>query len=687
MFAFLAVAHQASAVIQMSFYPPVVPETQTDPVRFEALVQGGVPPVLFNYDGVDRPMYDDGTHGDRVAGDGLWTILFTPEEILSKNTGDQVFRPFIGTCRASKTGTFDVFAEVWTSEIGLRTVRPIDATGQETDYVVNYTATRNEIQGLDAQKWAKRFYATHGDKYDFLNFVLIYDLIRQPSHTRVKQPVQGIDASVFDNSASYGSSGRLLGFTTFPMPTFFDGAGQRTIHEMGHQWMNFLTGTPFGSGIPHWPKGDIAINVMGVAMPNGAFGRYNFTFTPNGSGGYVVGPGKEEDGSTFNSMELYLMGLVPPAEVGTFFVLKDQTRDLTVGQTLQPSDITLVTVNDVIAARGPRVPSSADAPKTFRCATIILSEQLLDAPAMSFYDYFARRFEARHRVTFNVGRGTGTTKPWFLATGGRSTISANVADTPAPIIRLANISTRLRVGAGDEALIGGFIVTGTQSKRVIVRALGPSLPFADRLENPTLELRDASGTLLDSNDDWVDSPNKQSIIDSGVPPPDSRESAIIRTLPANNAGYTAIVRGLNDATGIGLVEAYDLNRTADSKLANISTRGRVSTGDNVLIAGTIVLGDTTQTVMVRAIGPSLTIPGKLENPTLELRDGNGALLETNDNWVESANKQAIVESTIAPTNDLESAMVRTLTPANYTAIVRGVNDTTGIGLVEVYALQ
>ena len=264
--------------------------------------------------------------------------------------------------------------------------------------------------------------------------------------------------------------------------------------------------------------------------------------------------------------------------------------------------------------------------------------------------------------------------------------------TPTPTATpttLANISTRLRVETGDNVLIGGFIITGTQPKKVIIRAIGPSLPFAGRLENPTLELRDGAGTLLDSNDDWMSSLNKQAIIDTTIPPSNGLESAVVATLAANGAGYTAIVRGVNDSTGIGVVEAYDLDRSVDSKLANISTRGFVSTGDNVLIAGTIVLGQATQKVIIRAIGPSLPIAGKLENPLLELRDSNGALLEANDNWVDSPNKQAIIDTTIPPSNDLESAIVATLTAngASYTAIVRGVNDSIGIAVVEVYALQ
>lgn len=253
---------------------------------------------------------------------------------------------------------------------------------------------------------------------------------------------------------------------------------------------------------------------------------------------------------------------------------------------------------------------------------------------------------------------------------------------------LANISTRLQVETGDNVLIGGFIVTGTQDKKVIVRGIGPSLPLAGRLDNPTLQLYHGD-TLLDSNDNWIDSANKQAIIDSGIPPTNDLESAIIATLPANNAQYTAQVRGAGGTTGIGIVEAYDLDRTVDSKLGNISTRGLVQGGDNVLIAGTIALGVGSQKVIVRAIGPSLGFPGTLADPTLELRDQDGALLESNDNWKDSPNKQAIIDSTIPPTNDLESAIVRTLPGggAQYTAIVRSSNGATGVALVEIYALD
>src|ERR1043166_4932383 len=259
---------------------------------------------------------------------------------------------------------------------------------------------------------------------------------------------------------------------------------------------------------------------------------------------------------------------------------------------------------------------------------------------------------------------------------------------------LANISTRLPVQTGANVLIGGFIVTGTQPKKVILRARGPSLGLLGQLSDPTLELRDGQGGLLWFNDDWHTGsqgfPSQQAeIIASTIPPSNDFESAIVATLPANNANYTAIVRGFNNDTGIALVEVYDLDQTVDSKLANISTRGLVQTGDNVLIAGSIVLGFTPQRVLVRAIGPSLPVANKLADPTLELRDGQGALIAANDDW-QSDQAQDILATTVPPNDPLESAIVATLPSAgaSYTAVVRGIDDnTTGVALVEIYGLH
>jgi len=252
-----------------------------------------------------------------------------------------------------------------------------------------------------------------------------------------------------------------------------------------------------------------------------------------------------------------------------------------------------------------------------------------------------------------------------------------------------NISTRLAVGTSDNVLIGGFIVTGKDPKKVIVRAIGPSLGdfgLSGVLADPTLELHQPDNTVI-SNDDWRDT-QEQEIIDSTVPPTNDLESAIVATL--NPGAYTAVVQGKNGGTGIGLVEVYDLDTAAASQLANISTRGLVQTGDNAMIGGFILGGASASntTVVVRGIGPSLTSLGvgnALQDPTLELHDANGTQIAFDNDWKDSQESE-IVASGLAPTDLRESAIEATLAPGPYTAVLRGRDNTTGVGLVEAYNL-
>lgn len=257
--------------------------------------------------------------------------------------------------------------------------------------------------------------------------------------------------------------------------------------------------------------------------------------------------------------------------------------------------------------------------------------------------------------------------------------------------QLLNVSTRLRVLSGDSALIGGFIVTGNAPKKVIVRAIGPSLTgqgVSGALADTVLELHGPGNFTTIINDNWGDSQAAE-IQATGVAPSNNLESAIVATL--SPGAYTAIVRGQGGGEGVGLVEAYDLQSGADAKLANISTRGFVDTGENVMIGG-LIAGPTNTTngqMLVRAIGPSLTglgVPNALQDPSLELRNGNGGLIASNDDWRES--QQAAIEATgIPPSNIKESAILAAISPGNYTAVMRGVGNTTGVGLVEVYNLQ
>ncbi len=285
-------------------------------------------------------------------------------------------------------------------------------------------------------------------------------------------------------------------------------------------------------------------------------------------------------------------------------------------------------------------------------------------------------------ATLGVTPGTYV---WKWGTGANQNFTLQIPATNNISSTLGNISTRLRVGTNDDVLIGGFIVGGTGPKQLVLRALGPTLTqfgVTGALPNPTLELHNSTGGLVAFNDNWGEAANAQSI-PASLRPPNSLESAIFTSL--NPGSYTAIVRGVSNTTGVALVEGYDVSPLATAHLANFSTRGLVQTGQNVMIAGMIVQ-NRNQNVIVRALGPSLPVAGKLANPVLELHDGNGTLLDMNDNW-RSTQQAEIIATTIPPSNDLESAIVRTLPPGDYTAIVSGAGGTTGVGLIEVYALQ
>ena len=257
--------------------------------------------------------------------------------------------------------------------------------------------------------------------------------------------------------------------------------------------------------------------------------------------------------------------------------------------------------------------------------------------------------------------------------------------------RLANIATRLRVGSGNRVSIAGFIITGNVPKRVILRGIGPSLAgqgVQDALTDPVLELHRPDGSVV-TNDDWKSS-QRAEIETTGVAPANDREAAIVATLAPGS--YTAVLSGKNSGIGVGLVELYDLNSTADARLANISTRGFVDTGESAMIGGVIVRKGTTR-VLIRAIGPSLQsagVTGALLDPQLNLHDADGTLYKSNDNWKETDDEEgdaeAITRTGLAPSDDRESAIRTFLLPGNWTAIVRGADGGTGVALVEVYDL-
>jgi hypothetical protein len=263
--------------------------------------------------------------------------------------------------------------------------------------------------------------------------------------------------------------------------------------------------------------------------------------------------------------------------------------------------------------------------------------------------------------------------------------------SPTPGAQTVNFSTRMRVQTGDNVGIGGFIISGTASKHVLVRAIGPSLTqfgVPNALPDPVLELHGPGGFGTITNNNWRDDPVQEPLIlATGLAPSDNLESAIGAHL--NPGAYTAVVRGNNNTTGVALIEVYDLSQAVAAKLANISTRAFVSTGDDIVIAG-FILGNQSghDRIVVRGIGPSLIAFGVLDalaNPTLELRDNNGALLIGNNDWQDNqAQASELIAAGLAPTNPLESGIAATLPPGLYTALLAGLNNRTGVGVVEIY---
>jgi hypothetical protein len=312
--------------------------------------------------------------------------------------------------------------------------------------------------------------------------------------------------------------------------------------------------------------------------------------------------------------------------------------------------------------------------------------------------FTATNLPAGLTINSSTGRisGTPTDSGTFIVPISASNAAGSGAadltidsDASTGAVLLLNISTRLNVQTGDNVLIGGFIITGPDSKQVIVRGIAPSLSLVGiqgTLADPIIELHEPDGTVI-TNDNWKDT-QQQQIIDTGIPPSNDLESAIVATLAPG--AYTVVLRGKNNGTGIGLIETYDLDQTAASRLANISTRGLVETDDNVMIGGFIAGGaGGASTIVVRAIGPSLSgqgIDNPLLDPTLELHDSSGAIIATNDNWKDSQQTE-IEASGLAPTDDRESAIEATLASGPYTAIVRGKDNTAGVALVEAYNLQ
>jgi hypothetical protein len=276
-----------------------------------------------------------------------------------------------------------------------------------------------------------------------------------------------------------------------------------------------------------------------------------------------------------------------------------------------------------------------------------------------------------------------TAAHYWLAKSANDAITLPVV----PPAQAVNIATRVSVGTDEQVAIAGFIISGDVPKKVLIRGIGPSLAASgvpNPLANPTVTLFDEPGNVLSMNDNWRDSPQAMEIMNTGLAPHNDSESAVLISLVPGQ--YTAILAGRDATIGNGLIEVYDLEAGTTSTLGNVSTRGFVGTGDDVLIGGIIIGNGENPMVVVRAIGPSLASSGvsqPLLDPTLELYDANGDLLASNDDW-KVGQPEAVTATQLDPVDDREPALAAFPAPGNYTAVVRGKDDTTGVALVEAY---
>ena len=475
------------------FTPPVIRSVETQNILLEMSFTGLPTRVALDFDPAgSQPLLDlvdNGTNGDRLAGDGIYSVTLTPAQILQGLAANDVFMRFLGFARvfqgAAIITSINIFADIHTPEIPAVTVQQLAPDMQSTDTVVNifdpgyFSAISS---GVDLNRPSKRLYQRFGDVYDMINLVTAANYGANRFHNSLKNTVQGIGNSIFDVTGQSGSGGKLLGVNIYPVASFFDGANPGYIHEFGHQWVQVMHLAPFSSGIPHWPLSSMAHGVMGFSLSGGEGGNYACKVVPDTGGVRLV---VDNSPKVFTDMDLYLMGFLPATQVSDHFVFNNQNDPaiLNCNGQVYTGGVTTVHATDIEAAFGARVPSSANSQKQFRVATIVISpDGLLSPEAMARYTFFAKRAEAAQALLIHDGRVTGVMgNPFAVATGGLGSISTSlVSISPAalPSARFGSPYTQLFTQSG---------LLGTP----IWSISGGALPSGISLESTTGELSGA----------------------------------------------------------------------------------------------------------------------------------------------------------------------------------------------------
>jgi hypothetical protein len=421
----LVLVNAALAPIQVKwhfFEPAVIRTDATDSVDFKVKIDGGPSSVQLELaNGTITSLTDEG--------DGRWGITLTAAQALDGyQRDDDANHNFVGFLDVFSDGTRierrNVFVNVLDKNIPDSTILTIGPTVQISNHVVNIWKPDLDLNSILVPTFTRQFYQSFEDDFDFINLVFTLPSFPQNrSHFAVHNNVEGIGLQLFNNAAVYGSNGRLQGITLFPIDSFFDLAETAAVHELGHQWINFLTLPILASGRPHWPISSLARGVMGFSIPpTQQGGQFPFNIVPLPNGNFQLQ--QMEPLGEFTDLDLYLIGLIPPHEVGSHsvFVNQNQVDQIHNGGILV-GPVETVTVDDVIAKEGPRIPDSSVSQKLFRVATVIVTkERLLNKNEMEFFDHFAARGEATELLPFSSGFAKGMTKPFFLATGGRASL-------------------------------------------------------------------------------------------------------------------------------------------------------------------------------------------------------------------------------------------------------------------------
>jgi hypothetical protein len=471
--------------------------------------------------------------------------------------------------------------------------------------------------------------------------------------------------------------------------------GTVTFRDFTFQDLDPIT-TPLASNVPLDANGRATVTTSALTAGNGFLGSHFITATYSGDATFSAGNATLVQKVHAFRTTTNLNSAPNPSSNGQSVTFTATVSATPAGSPIPEGMVTFQEGETVLA----QVPVGGTGTASFSISTLSPGDHNITA---SYYSDTVHASSSGNRTQTVIDGPTPTPSPATPSPTPTSsptpgvtptpTVSPTPGATPTPIPfgHSVNLSTRMRVEPGDSAGIGGFILNGTGSKNVLIRAIGPSLAgsgVTDALADPILELHGTNGFMTITNDNWRDDPAQQALIEgTGIAPSNDLESAIYATLPAGP--YTAVVRGTNNSSGVALVEVYDLDPANAPILADISTRALVNTGNDVVIAGFILGGDSNNDLLViRGIGPSLSSTGvtnPLANPMLELRDSNGDVLLANDDWQsDPAQAEQIEGAGLALSDPSESGIAITLSQGTYTALLSGVNAGSGVGLIEVY---